>query len=154
MLCVHLVKYILIGEAISISFTKQPGNGTVTKNYILKAEMSDLAHITTKRIKGTDVSVQNLNNFESTSTGSTKGGRRRTLHHARPGRTTPPGPKPIKQAELYKQWRPVVPEEFRDEICPNSSDRIFDRVKTKRAQKPKSKKSTKEESSKEEATSE
>ena len=127
---------------------KRPANGTVTKNHIFQAEMSSLGHITTERIKGTDVTVQNLNVLKSTSTGSTKGGRTRTLRHAKPSCITPPGLKPIKQVELYKKWGPVVPEEFRDEICPKPSDRIINQVKSERAQKLKSKQSTKKKSPK------
>ena len=30
---------------------------------------------------------------------------------------TPPGVKAIKQLELWKKWRPLVPEEYQDDIC-------------------------------------
>jgi hypothetical protein len=33
-----------------------------------------------------------------------------------------PGIKPIKQVELYKKWRPFIPSQFCDEICPRPSD--------------------------------
>ena len=84
--------------------------------------MSNLAHITIERINGTDLSVQNLNKLKSTSTGSTKGGRTKTLRHSKLGRITPPGLRPIKQVKIYKNWGPVVPEEFREEIFPKPSD--------------------------------
>ena len=29
----------------------------------------------------------------------------------------PPGVKAIKQLELWKKWRPLVPEEYQDDIC-------------------------------------
>ena len=127
---------------------RRPGNGTVTKNHIFQAEMSSLGHITTERIKGTDITVQNLNKLKSTSSGSIKVGRTRTLRHAKPSLITPPGLKPIKQVELYKKWGPVVPEEFRDDICPKPSDRIINQVKSERAQKLKDKQSTKKKSPK------
>ena len=90
--------------------------------------------------------MQNLNVLKSTSTGSTKGGRTRRKRHAKTSRITPPELKSKKQVELYKKWGPVVPEEFRDEICPKPSDRIITQVKNERAQKLKSKQPTKKKS--------
>jgi hypothetical protein len=46
-----------------------------------------------------------------------------------------PGIKPIKQVELYKKWRPFVPAQFRDEICPRPSDEVLNSVKNDRNSK-------------------
>ena len=35
----------------------------------------------------------------------------------------------IKQVDLYEKWGPLVPLEFRDEICPKPSDKIINSVK-------------------------
>jgi hypothetical protein len=40
-----------------------------------------------------------------------------------------PGIKPIKYVELYKKWRPFVPHQFREEICPRPSDEVIASVK-------------------------
>ena len=32
-----------------------------------------------------------------------------------------PGLRNIKQVDLYHKWGPLIPEEFRDEICPKPS---------------------------------
>ena len=39
-----------------------------------------------------------------------------------------------------KNWEPVLPQEFRDMICPKPNERIFDQVQSKREEKLKSKK--------------
>jgi hypothetical protein len=46
-----------------------------------------------------------------------------------------PGIKPIKQVELYKKWRPFVPHQFREEICPRPSDEVIASVKNDRNNK-------------------
>ena len=40
------------------------------------------------------------------------------LDHQVPERIEPPGLREIKQKELFKKWRPYVPEEIRNTICP------------------------------------
>ena len=49
----------------------------------------------------------------------------------------------MKQVELYRKWRPLVPEEFRDEICPKPSDQILEIVKKERSEKLQKKKAPK-----------
>ena len=43
-----------------------------------------------------------------------------------------PGLRNIKQVELYHKWRPFIPEEFRDGICPKPSDKIIKSIKDER----------------------
>ena len=62
------------------------------------------------------------------------------MRHGTPQVLTPPGLKPIKQVELYTKWRPVVPEEFRDHICPKPPDHVLELVKKQKAEKQKAKK--------------
>jgi hypothetical protein len=40
-----------------------------------------------------------------------------------------PGLRPIKQVELYVKFRPLVPEPYRDDICPKPSAEVMARVK-------------------------
>jgi hypothetical protein len=39
-----------------------------------------------------------------------------------------PGLRAIKQVELYKKWRPLVPHEFKDILCPKPPQEILDEV--------------------------
>ena len=41
----------------------------------------------------------------------------------------------IKQVDLYHKWGPLIPEKFRDEICPKPSDKIIQSVKDERKAK-------------------
>ena len=49
----------------------------------------------------------------------------------------PTGLKPIKQVELYKKWRPLLPEEFRDSTCPRPSDEVINSIKERNREKSK-----------------
>jgi len=62
------------------------------------------------------------------------------LRHGKSQVITQPELKPIKQVELYTKWRPVVPEEFRDHICPKPPDHVLELVKKQKAEKQKAKK--------------
>ena len=83
---------------------KRPAAGTINKNHIFRADENQLAQLTTERIKGVDVKVQNLNKLKDTSSGGHKGGRTRILKYGKVDLIKPPGLKPIKQVELYKKW--------------------------------------------------
>jgi hypothetical protein len=50
---------------------------------------------------------------------------------------TRPGLREIKQVELYTKWRKFVPSQYRDIICPKTSDDVLGRVNTDRAVKAK-----------------
>jgi hypothetical protein len=52
---------------------------------------------------------------------------------------TPPGFRPIKQVELWKKFRPFVPRQYWDELCPRPSDEAIAQVKDNTAQKRKHK---------------
>ena len=78
---------------------------------------------------------QNLNKLKPTSTGASKAGRTRILKYGKVEVIKAPGLKPIKQVELYQKWRPLVPEEFADKICPKPPDSILETVKNERAEK-------------------
>ena len=118
---------------------KRPAAGTVNKNHIFRADVNQPGQLRTESIKGVDMKVQNLSKIKITSTGATKAGRTRILKYGKVGVIEPPGLKPIKQVELYKNWRPLVPDEYKDAICPKPSDTILEVVKKERAEKKKKK---------------
>jgi len=47
----------------------------------------------------------------------------------------PTGLKPIKQVELYSKWRPLLPEEFRDTMCPKPSEEVINLIKERNKEK-------------------
>ena len=51
-----------------------------------------------------------------------------------------PGIAPIKQCELYLKWRPFVPDQFKDEICPRPPKEVINKVKKEKNAKIKIKK--------------
>ena len=91
---------------------------------------------------------QDLNKLKPTSTGATKAGRTRILKYGKVEVIKATGLKPIKQVELYKKWRPLLPEEYADEICPKPPDSILEMVKNERAEKQKAKKAPKKKTTK------
>ena len=119
---------------------KRPAAGTVTCNHIFRADSGNLAQLATESVKNVDVQIQKLNKVKHNSTAGEKAARTRVLRHGTPQVITPPGVKPIKQVELYTKWRPVVPEEFRDHICPKPPDHVLELVKKQKAEKQKAKK--------------
>jgi hypothetical protein len=48
-----------------------------------------------------------------------------------------PGLRGIKQMELYTNYRKLVPDEFRDELCPKPSDEVMMKHKKDRSDKQK-----------------
>ena len=50
---------------------------------------------------------------------------------------SPPGLREIKVVELATKWRPLVPPQFQDEICPIPDKALIDRVKKDRNNKKK-----------------
>ena len=46
-----------------------------------------------------------------------------------------PGLAEIKQVELFTKWRPFVPEEFKNEICPEPPKAVLDKVKLEKKNK-------------------
>jgi len=59
-------------------------------------------------------------------------GDRATILEEQPAQLVPPGLKEIKQVELYKKYRPLIPEKYRDELCPEPEEGVIKRVKEHR----------------------
>ena len=130
---------------------KRPAAGTINKNHIFRADKNDLAQLTTERIKGVDVKVQNLNTIKDTSSGGNKGARTRILKYGKVDLIKSLGLKPIKQVELYTKWRPLVPDEYKDSICPKPHESVFEMVKKDKAEKRTAKEVTKKKAQKKDA---
>ena len=78
---------------------------------------------------------QDLLKLKASASSHERGTRTRRLNFSSPIIIEYEGLKPIKQVELFTKWRPMIPEEFRDEICPRPSDDVYDLVKTEKAAK-------------------
>ena len=104
---------------------KRPAAGTINKNHIFRADESQRAQLTIERIKGVDAKMQNLNKLKDTSSGTHKGGRTRILKYVKVELIKPPGLKPIKQVEFYTKLRPLVPDEYKDDIRPKPHDSVL-----------------------------
>ena len=110
-----------------------------------------MAQLTTERIKGVDVEVQNLNTIKDTSLGGNKGGRTRIFKYGKIDLIKSLGLKPIKQVELYTKWWPLVPDEYTDDICPKPHESVFEMVKKDKAEKRTAKEVTKKKAQKKDA---
>jgi hypothetical protein len=48
-----------------------------------------------------------------------------------------PGLHEIKQVELYTKYRPLIPEQYRDELCPKPSDVVIGNISKQQNDKQK-----------------
>ena len=115
------------------SVYKRPGPGTVNKNHIFKSETPGI--LITEAVHGIDTTTQDLSRLRKHATGHERGGRTRKVKGCKLQLEKRPGLKPIKQCELYEKWGPLVPQQFRDDICPRPSDSIIATVKQARNEK-------------------
>jgi hypothetical protein len=49
----------------------------------------------------------------------------------------------IKQVELYMKYRPLIPQMYRDELCPKPSDQVIENISKQKSQKGKKKRDDK-----------
>ena len=59
--------------------------------------------------------------------------RKLSVIHGKPKLIKGPGLHPMKQVDLLTKWRPIIPFEFKDVICPVPSDEIKDLAKKARS---------------------
>ena len=114
---------------------KRPGGGTVNKNHIFKSVQTKPGILITETIKDVDVKEQNLIKLSKNAAGGQKSGRARIINGKKLKNEKRPGLRDIKQVDLYEKWGPLVPAQFRDEICPKPSDKIIKSVKEERKAK-------------------
>ena len=122
----------------------RPGAGTVNKNHILKSVQKKPGILITEIIKDKDVKEQNLIKLSKNATGEKKTERARIINGKNLKNEKRPGLRNIKQVDLYEKWGPLVPAQFRDEICPKPSDKIIKSVKKERKEKRNTKQYKKE----------
>ena len=114
---------------------KRPGSGTVQLNHIFMATDTKPGCLITEAVKGVDSKLQNLTKLKKNATGGQKAARTRIIKNNKMKNEKRPGLRNIKQVDLYHKWGPLIPEEFRDEICPKPSDKIIKSVKDERKAK-------------------
>ena len=114
---------------------KRPAAGTVNKNHIFKSVQTKPGILITEIIKDENVKEQNLIKLSKSATGGQKAGRVRIINAKKLKKEKRPGLREIKQVDLYEKWGPLVPAQFRDEICPKPSDKIIKSVKQERKAK-------------------
>jgi hypothetical protein len=54
-----------------------------------------------------------------------------------PKKMIAPGLREVKLVELYTKYRPLIPEQFRDELCPKPSDEVLGNISKQRNDKQK-----------------
>ena len=96
--------------------------------------------LVTEAVHGVDRTEQNLTRLSKKATGQQRGGRTRTVKNCKLELEKRPGVQPIKQVDLYEKWGPLVPEEFRNDICAKPPEAIIATVKEARKAKQNAKK--------------
>ena len=119
---------------------KRPAGGTVSKNHTFTGQLESLGILVTEDVCGIDRAEQNLNRLKKNSTGQERGGRTRTVGNCTLNLEKRPGLREIKQVELYETWGPLLPAEFRNNICAKPSDAVIATVKEARKAKRNAKK--------------
>ena len=114
---------------------KRPATGTVNKNHIFRSVQTKPGFLMTEVIKGEDVKEQNLIKLSKNTTGGQKSGRARIINGKKLKKEKRPGLREIKQVDLYEKWGPLVPAQFRGEICPKPSNKIIKSVQEERKRK-------------------
>jgi hypothetical protein len=114
------------------SFYNQFPPGTIQKNHIFWVDSTNSTTMMMKISHDAQSTVRH--NFKKNNNVSNDN-RFRQLMAASLSAVTRPGIKPIKQVELYKKWRPFVPHQFRDQICPRPTDEVLEAVRNEKNSK-------------------
>ena len=116
------------------SFYKQIAPGTINKNHMFWVEKSAPTTLHMKEWTQGLASSQNL----LLGTDSMEE-RREAMRSYAFKRLKPPGLSELKQVDLYLKYRPFIPPEHQDDICPRPSDEIMEKVKKDRNEKQRGK---------------
>ena len=97
-------------------FYKQPESGSVNRTHIFKFDHDRPGILELQDSSDSDVRTQDLKKGNALQPEE----RKRLLQNALSNlkKIIKPGVKPIKQIELATKWRPLVPEEYQDDVCP------------------------------------
>ena len=114
------------------NFYKRPEAGTVTRTHIFSMNQDEPGILKVQDDISSDVRVQNLRKGNQSNTDR----KRMILQSLKEMNPMPkPGIKPIKQVELGSKWRPLVPEEFRDDVCPIPPKDLVEKFKASKRNK-------------------
>ena len=102
-------------DSLLDKFYKRPASGTVAKTHLFHMFHDRPCIIELQHSPNSTVSTQDLRKGHWSAED-----RVRQLKEELQGMMPmhPPGLRPIKILELAKKWRPLVPEEFQDDLCP------------------------------------
>jgi hypothetical protein len=119
-------------------FYKQIAPGTINKNHMFWVDKSAPTTLHLKEWTKGIASSQNL----ILGKDSTEERREAMRSYAFKG-LKPPGLSELKQVDLYLKYRPFIPPEHQDEICPRPSDEVMEKIKKERNEKQRGKASDK-----------
>jgi flagellar biosynthesis GTPase FlhF len=119
-------------------FYKQIAPGTINKNHMFWVDKSAPTTLHLKEWTEGIASSQNL----ILGKDSTEERREAMRSYAFKG-LKPPGLSELKQVDLYLKYRPFIPPEHQDEICPRPSDEVMEKIKKERNEKQRGKASDK-----------
>jgi hypothetical protein len=107
-------------------------DGSVKVNHSFRVQASEGATVVQTKLDESD-------NIAAISQNIKKGGvtdtERLELLQQVPDQVNPPGLNKLKQVDLYKKWRPLLPPRFRDITCPKPPDTIALEVQEERRTK-------------------
>lgn len=102
-------------DSLLDKFYKRPAPGTVNRTHIFSMYKNKPGVIELQDSAESKISTQNLKKGNWSDHERVRM-MKLALERIRPMK--PPGLRPIKILELAKKWRPLVPEEYRDDFCP------------------------------------
>ena len=102
-------------DSLLDKFYKRPAPGTVNRTHIFSMYKNKPGVIELQDSAESKISTQNLKKGNWSDHERLRM-MKLALERIRPMK--PPGLRPIKILELAKKWRPLVPEEYRDDFCP------------------------------------
>ena len=113
-------------DAMLDKFYKRPEGGSVNRSHLFRMSHDKPGIIELKDSTDSEVRVQDL-----TKGSMEKGERISALKKAlkEVAKITRPGIKPIKQIELATKWRPLVPKEYQDDVCPIPPAELVEKYK-------------------------
>ena len=115
-------KFFYDFDTILDKYYKRPESGTVNRTHVFRMFHGKPCILKLQNSASSEVSTQNLRK------GPWLDKERvrlllKELIYIQP--KEPPELKPIKVLELEKKWRPLVPEEFRDDFCPVATEAVI-----------------------------
>lgn len=114
-------------EALEDKIYKNIISGTVHKTHLFELTSCDPGILVTKDTASPDSVLRRQDlrkNMKAEERATVVGDYEKHLEALEP-----PGIKPIKQYELWHKWRPYIPLEYQDILCPKPSQEVIDDIK-------------------------